>query len=125
MDRRQDGVSVRVPAEDSLGLIDNVAVQLENQTIYVALYGWPPNPYRLLAMDRISNQVIWSSEVWAAGGLKNYQGQGWHLAEIRLAGETLAVFGISDGSAYVELFDKKTGQNRCKFSTAYFAEIAP
>ncbi len=117
--------SIRVPVEDRLGPVDNAAVQFAGEMAYVALYGWPPIPYRLLAIDRGNGKVIWSSKVWGAGGLRDYEGQGWHVAEMRWAGETLAVFGISEGAAYIEVFDKKTGENRCRFSTAYFAAIAP
>ena len=46
--------------------------------------------------------------------------KGWHFVDIRTRDETVAVFGISGGCAYVELFDKKTGRNQCRFSTSYF-----
>ena len=77
----KDGLSIRVPLEDGLGPVDNVAVHLDTEAVYIALYGWPPIPYRLFAIDRASKKVIWSSKVWAAGGLMNYEGRGWHLAE--------------------------------------------
>ena len=115
----KDGLSIRVPLEDGLGPVGNVAVHLDTEAVYIALYGWPPIPYRLFAFDRASKKVIWSSKVWAAGGLMNYEGRGWHLAN-SLAGETLTIFGISEGSAYIEVFDKNTGENRCRFSTSYF-----
>jgi hypothetical protein len=115
-----DGMSISVPVEDGLGPVDNAATHVDTEAVFIALYGWPPVPYRLFAIDRASKKVIWSSKVWAAGGLMNYEGQGWHFAELRLASETLTVFGISEGSAYIEVFNKKTGENRCRFSTAYF-----
>jgi hypothetical protein len=121
----KDGLSIRVSAEDGLGPIDNAAVDIDTKAVYIGLYGWPPVPYRLLAIDRASKKVIWSSKVWAAGGLKGYGGQGWHFAETRLGGETLTVFGISEGSAYIEVFDKNTGENRCRFSTSYFDVTTP
>jgi hypothetical protein len=121
----QEGRTIKLPAEDGLGLVDHAAVLLVGETLYVALYGWPPNPYRLFAVDRGSGKVIWSSKVWAAGGLMSYEGQGWHVATLHSAGETLAVFGVSDGAAYVEVFDKKTGVNRCRFSTAYPDAMTP
>ncbi len=121
----KDRMSIRVPVEDGLGPVDNVAAHLDTEAVYIALYGWPPVPYRLLAVDRASKKVIWSSKVWAAGGLKAYGGQGWHFAETRLGGETLTVFGISEGSAYIEVFDKNTGENRCRFSTSYFDVTTP
>ena len=44
---------------------------------------------------------------------------------MHLTGETLTVFGISDGDIYIEVFDKMTAENRCRFGTAYFDAIAP
>jgi hypothetical protein len=52
-----------------------------------------------------------------------YEGQCWHLAEMRLAGERLVIFGVSCGVAYVEVFDKKTGEALCRFSTEYLVKI--
>jgi hypothetical protein len=117
---QKDQLSIRVPVADFLGPVDNVAVHLETEAAYIGLYGWPPVPYRLFAVDRTSKKIIWSSKAWAAGGLMSYQGQGWHLAEMRLVRGTLVAFGVSDGCAYIEVFDTKTGENRCRFSTTYF-----
>ena len=108
-----------------MGPVDDVAVHLETEAAYIALYGWPPIPRKLFAIDRASKKVIWSSKAWANGGLMSYQGQGWHFAEIRSAGETISLFGISEGGAYVEVFDKKSGENRCRFSTSYFDVTVP
>jgi hypothetical protein len=118
-----DRLSIRVPVEQGLAPVQNVAVHVDSGVVYIGLYGWPPIPYRLFAFDRTSKKVLWVSEVWAAGGLTNYEGQGWHFAEVRSVGQTLTVFGISEGSAYIEVFDKKTGENRCRFGTAYFDVI--
>jgi hypothetical protein len=118
-------VKVQLPAEDGLGLHDHASMMVEGGIAYVALYGWPPSPYRLLAVEQATGKIMWSEKVWAAGDLLNYEGQGWHFAEISIADERLVVFGISDGSAYVEVLDKKTGKNRCRFSTMYFLNAGP
>jgi hypothetical protein len=117
-------LSFKLPIERGMGPVDNVAVDLNDEVAYIGLYGWPPNPYQLVAVNRTSQKVIWSSKVWAAGGLKDYEGHGWHFVEIRLTGDQLIVFGVSGACAYIETFDAKTGQNRCRFSTAYFDGIA-
>jgi hypothetical protein len=31
----------------------------------------------------------------------------------------------TDSTVYIEVFEKKTGVNRCRFSTAYFDAIVP
>jgi hypothetical protein len=117
-------VTVRVPAEDGREFVEHATVLVDGTTVYVALYGWPPTPSRLLAVDQGSGKTLWSTKVWAAGGLIGYEGQGWHFAEMSLADDRIAVFGVSDGAAYVEVFDKKTGANRCRFSTMYFMNAA-
>jgi hypothetical protein len=117
---KMENLSLKLAAEDGLGPVDNFATVRDGEIVYVALYGSRPTPFRLFAVNRDNARPIWSTKVWAAGGLVEYEGKGWHLAEIRLVGERLAVFGISDDSAYVEAFDKKTGANQCRFSTAYF-----
>jgi hypothetical protein len=120
-----DGKRISLPAGVESGPVDNAATLAADGTTYVGLYGAFPLPYRLFAIDRESGKALWSSEVWAAGGLMNYVGNSWHAAMICSEGETLAVFGVSGGEVYVEVFDKKTGQNRCRFGTAYFDAISP
>jgi hypothetical protein len=112
--------------EGDLGIVgrDNqAAVCLAMERAYIAIYQWPPIPYKVLSIDLSTRRILWVSEVWAAGTFVNYEGIGWHRAEIRLVGETVAVFGVSEGCAYVETFDKATGKNLCRFSTAYLDEI--
>ena len=95
-------------------------MKLTGEVAYVYLYFWPPIPYKLCAIDRRSSKVIWSSLVWAAGGMKTYTGQGWHQAELTLTSGNITVFGVAGDTAYVEMFDRKTGKNIVRFSTSYF-----
>jgi hypothetical protein len=104
--------------------VDNATVELTDQTAYVALYGWSPYPYSLYAIDRSSSKVIWASEVWASGGLVTYQGRRRHVVELRVRGGMLAIFGVASDCAYIEVFDKKNGQNECRFSTEYFGKTS-
>ena len=120
----RDGLSIRIPAGCDIRENSNIAVQIDGDNLYLALYDCPPTPYRLVAIDRASNKINWSSEVWAAGGVVSYTGKGWHFAEIRLERGLLFVFGLSGDSAYVEIFDKSTGENSCRFSTAYLDAIS-
>lgn len=120
----KDGQTIKLPAEDGHGLIRNFSLLIDGETTYVALYGWPATPYSLFAIERGSNKILWSSKAWATGGLKGYQGLGSHFVEMRSTDETLIIFGCSDDCIYVEMFDKKTGKNRCRFSTSYFDAVA-
>ena len=112
--------TVTLPAEDGRGPVDKATVAMTDETVYVALHAWPPTPYKLYAIERSSGKIIWSSLVWADGGFMNYSGQGWHVVELRLAGDKLAVFGVSTGTAYIEVFDRRTGENQYRFGTSYF-----
>jgi len=121
----KDRQLIKLPADDGLGPVDYAAVEFAGERAYTALYSWPPAPYRLFATDRGSGQILWSSSVWAAGNWLAYSGSGWHFVTMRSAGDKLAVFGISSRTVYAEVFDKKTGENRCRFSTAYFDAASP
>ncbi len=122
---KKDGQLIKLPTDDGSGPVDFAAVEVAGDRTFTALYGWPPAPYQLFATDRESGAVIWSSRVWAAGEWRGYAGSGWHLVALRSAGEKLAVFGMDFRTVYVEVFDKRTGENRCRFSTAYLDEVVP
>jgi outer membrane protein assembly factor BamB len=88
------------------------------------LYG-SPSTYRLFAVDQGTGKVVWSSKVWGSSkvwprGVIANSGPDWHFVSMRPSGGTLVVFGLSGTGIYVEAFDRKTGENRCRFSTAYF-----
>jgi hypothetical protein len=71
------------------------------------------------------DSTVWSSKTWAAGNWVGYSGPGWHDVFVREAGETVAVFGVTSSAVYVETFKSETGENRCRFSTAYFDRSSP
>jgi hypothetical protein len=122
---KKDARLIKLPTSDGSGPVDFAAVEFAGEKAFTALYGWPPAPYKLIATDLGSGEVIWSSSVWAAGDWRGYSGSGWHFVTIRSAGEKLAVFGMDFRTVYVEVFDKKTGENRCRFSTAYVDATGP
>jgi len=109
-----------VLAEDRLGIVEQAVVELTDEKAYLCLYGWPPLPYRLYSINRKSGKVAWSSLVWAAGGLLTYDGQGWHQVELVGTSDKIIVYGMSENTAYVEVFDCITGHNMGRFSTSYF-----
>lgn len=110
---------IKLPLEGAYEFMDLAAVEFDEQRAFSALYGWPSIPYRLYATDRKSGEMLWSSSVWAAGGLFNSTGSGWHYARIHVVNERVVVFGWDHRTLYVEVFDKKAGENLCRFSTAY------
>jgi hypothetical protein len=123
---KRENESVRISAEDGLGSVHHAAVARTRDRTFVALYGADAGPYRLLAIDEGTTKVLWSSNVWADGGLNARTGApGWHIVTLHPSAESLVVFGASFSAMYVELFELKTGQSRCRFSTAYFNRVEP
>ncbi len=122
---KKDGKLITLPADKGSAPVDFAAVEFADKRAFTALYGWPPAPYKLFATDLESGEVIWSSSVWAAGDWIGYSGWGWHFVAIRSAGDKLAIFGMDSRTLYVEVFDKNTGANRCRFGTAYADENGP
>ena len=126
---KKDNRLIRLPADDDRGTIRDATVQCVGETAYVALYGFPDN-YRVCAVDQRDGQVKWSSNVWGTslvrprGALSLLTSGGdWHHVTMRASAETLVVFGCSGRLVYLEAFDRRTGENRCRFSTAYFERI--
>jgi outer membrane protein assembly factor BamB len=124
--------SIKLPAEAVLEPASHVTVERAGKWAYVAVYSsLPDSDYKLFAIEEASGKVIWSSHVWGTsrvnppGVLMGYSGHDWHVASMRLTGEMLVVFGFSSGAVYVEAFDRETGKNRCRFSTAYFERVSP
>jgi hypothetical protein len=121
---KQGDWTVMLPVEKYQGSLDKAAVETDGETAYVAVYEWPPYPYKLYAVHRSDSKVIWTTEVWAAGDWMGYEGPpGQHIAEIRSTDQEIAVFGVADTTAYIEVFDKRTGENKYRFGTAYFQRI--
>jgi hypothetical protein len=99
--------------------------------MYVALYNSLLPTYTLFAIDRSNRKLLWSAEVWgksrvsANGGPVSETGSDWHVVSLRATDRTVAVFGCSGTAIYLEAFDCKTGENKCRFSTNYFAMTVP
>jgi hypothetical protein len=123
---------IKLPAEAGLGLVSNATAECAGESVYVAVYGSLSDAYRLFALHQDNGQIMWSSKVWGPskvwprGVIVNISGSDWHVVTMRASDEMLTVFGFSGRAVYVEAFDRKTGENRCRFSTAYFAfDAAP
>ena len=118
---------IKLPADDELGPVADAAVEWDGgRQVYVAVYSSFSDAYRLVAVDQGNGKVIWSSKVWGLtrimprGVIVYTSGPGWHVVSMRLSGESVVVFGFSASNVYFESFDRKTGENRCRFSTSYF-----
>jgi hypothetical protein len=132
---KKDSQSITLPAQDQVETFSDATVECAGESAYVGLYGsLPTSAYRLFAVNQGSGNVVWSCNVWGTsrirprGVIVNTSGSDWHVANMRASGETLVVFGFSSRAVYLEAFDRKTGENRCRFSTAYFdfdASAAP
>ena len=119
---------IKVPARDP-ELVMEAAVLLDGDTAIVALYSPSSRPFRLVSIDRKGKKLNWTSEVWgpctiSPPGLYQFStGLDGHVVTIRSSDKTFAVFGCSVNGVYVELFDRMTGENRCRFGSAYFNTV--
>jgi hypothetical protein len=112
---------IKIPLDSAFEQRDEVAVHLAGHTGYIAPYDWMPLPHRLFAVDRTTSRVLWSSEVRAAGLVMGSSGDcGQQVVTLSSTSETVAVFGIHSLVLYVCVFDRMTGERRCRFSTRYF-----
>jgi hypothetical protein len=76
-------------------------------------------PYYLHRVDASTGQIEWSTEVRAAGGTWDYTGPpGSHSVAIACTDEIVVVFGLDFDAAYIEGFERATGKNLYRFSTA-------
>ena len=117
--------TIKVPAEDDFGPVDDAVAEITPDVGYVALYGWPPIPTALHAINRHTGKALWSSKIWMGGSdVDNFEGQGWHAVDMQVRGDVVILFGVSNRTAYIEAFDRKTGENRCRFGTGYFIDTA-
>ena len=91
--------------------------------VYVASCVPVPSFYDVFAIDQKTKEIIWESESWASSCLPDLTGSHWHHAELRTTQNTLIVFGSSNLEIYIEIFDKKTGKNLCRFSSAYLKDV--
>jgi len=106
-----------LPSEDQW--VENASVALTDEHAYLAAYSQFPVHYRLYKLDRQTGNILWVARVWADGGLMSYTGMGWHHVDLQVTTGTIVVFGISTVTAYVEAFDKRSGESRCRFGTRY------
>jgi hypothetical protein len=123
---RRGSESLILPISAGLGPVDHAAIERSADQTYAALYGADAGPYTVLAIGKDYAKSVWSSKVWADGRLKDHRGPpGWHAVTLHVSDESLVVFGASFGAMYIEVFDCKSGRNRCRFSTAYFNLAEP
>jgi hypothetical protein len=92
---------------------------IDKECCYLAIHADRASPYSLLCVGRKKGNIRWSSDVWAAGGLVHYIGQGYHRVTLLLDGDALMVWGVGDDSAYIEGFKTEDGTSLFRFSTSY------
>ncbi len=115
----------KFPVDHRYAYVDSASVAVKDDAAYVALHGSHPTPYSLYAVDRHSGVSLWSTEVRAGWMSVDFSGPGFHVVEMQVTDEAVAVFGIGCGAAYLETFDTKTGTRTCGFSTARFRFSQP
>lgn len=102
------------------GFSDALNVLIGTKRCYVALHSNYCSSFTIFCLDRKSNQILWSAEVWAAGEQIQFQGPGdGHWVEMSLKDDTLYLFGSGGYCTYLEAFDSADGENLFRFNTSY------
>jgi hypothetical protein len=113
---------VAVRAEGELKEVSDAldaALEIVGETAYIAFHGLTGSSYPIYAIERTTGRVTWRSDVWAGGDLPDMGGSSVHVVFIRSAGDNLVLYGVGM-AAYIEILDRKTGDNICRLSTYYF-----
>jgi len=118
-----DGQECEIPVDafsstgrDPVGCLD---VDFVGGRWYVAAHLDHCVPCKLLSWDAQHGQRVWSAEVWGGGGLRSYEGPGFHGLWVRTQDDKVLVFGVGDDNAYIEAFNIASGENLFRFCTQY------
>jgi hypothetical protein len=116
--------SVRIPSDVLEVLRRNeinrrLRLIVDDEMAYLAVHADNAVPYTLACFDLKSGTLRWDADVWAAGGLVDYDGPTFHHLQLVRTGDAVYVFGGSGDSVYVEAFSCKSGENIFRFSTSY------
>jgi hypothetical protein len=121
---------IKVPAADG-GMFSDATVELSHQRTYVTIYV-SKSQCELYALDPASGKVEWTSKVWGASKAWTSEamfliegGPGYIYVSVHSWRDMVVVYGHSNSDVYLEAFDSKTGENRFRFSTAYFPTTPP
>jgi hypothetical protein len=127
---RNEGQTIKLPDRSnniagSIGVVERVG-----DRAYVAVYSSGSDSYDLHCIELISGKPLWSSLAWGRSDVKprgaivvGTSKSDWHVVAMQSNAELIVLFGFSGRAAYAEAFDRQTGENRCRFSTAYFELI--
>lgn len=97
------------------GLMSHLAIEIADDVAYLAIYSWPPTGYRLYAIDIETGSAKWTALVRESvvGG---WTGSGRHSVELKLLASQVIVFGVSEASAYIEVYDRGSGKRLWVFN---------
>jgi hypothetical protein len=83
----------------------------------LALHDDRSMPYKLYFCKK--GQLLWTTNVWAGGGLVSKTGKGEHVSEIAIKGGRVIVFGCADDALYLEAFNIDDGKAVVRFAANY------
>jgi hypothetical protein len=110
----------KAPSEDEA--INAAIATFDSQRAYAAMSPIDGSTFPLVCVAVGTGQILWQSDVWALGfdNVSAWGGPIYHVAEIKVHGDLVAVWGNGIGGSYVEAFDAKTGKNRLRFCTEFW-----
>jgi hypothetical protein len=100
--------------------VDTLSASPGGAQSFVALYSPEGFSYPLVCVDSALGRAEWRAKVWAAGALEGAAVGSSHRVEVCRIGDTVLVFGVQSGAAYLEAFDAKIGLPRFRFCSSYW-----
>jgi hypothetical protein len=137
IDRKDAGLELRMDGSSIILAVESVKEIEQEQQVrkrcmfkrgkyqsYVAIHDQYGSRYLLVSMDPKSGKVLWKTKVWGLGSesVSVKFGSFHHDVEIVETAKNVAVFGNGSGGCYVEVFDRKSGAPKCRFSTNYWSQ---
>jgi hypothetical protein len=122
---RHDDQSVRIPSsiideEHGLEAIDGISACFSEERVYVCLYstGSGTKTVRCIRVD--DGEQLWAAKVFAGyPHAPAWVSSRRDYVDLRLAEDSVVVFGSTGQSFFIEAFYFKSGAPRFRFSTSY------
>ena len=99
------------PPDILVGVTTDVAVTSADDLVYVALVVGDFSPYQLIAVNRVSQRTVWSSEVWTRPRVSCSHGFCLQSVILVPAKESVVVFGSTCGAVYLAAYRAVDGTN--------------
>lgn len=124
----QSNMTIRIAGEDTMipavihqfpfGQKVRLSILVIEPEMYVGCHNNSCFPFYLYSIDHNTNKLRWKSEVWGSGlSISNAIDSHWVTIFVRK--DLVFVFGAGSQYAYIEVFNRKDGNNRLRFNSGH------